>query len=278
MKRLVLFAFAAVIIAMAALPIGSAVGQALSGHGTSHVLTTEAQVDYGIGLINGTAHAALPLATASGITTITNSYTYKINATLTGTAEYASDMLFTNMTLAEMNLHSVNALDMAISAHGNVSLVLGTGSLGSNLTYSFSPLLQTSFFANGSKNVNFSVTPALLTSNQSDVIEMQVSFHNATANPTFTIGTTPIGTASAEPWYLAGESTALIAGGILLFGAGFLALPFIDVNISQMSPGQYIAGRRARNTVYIRNPMAPPMKPPVKKSGSSAGTKKKGGK
>ena len=278
MKRLVLFAFAAVIIAMAALPIGTAVGQALSGHGTAHVLASESEVDYGIGLINGSAHAALPLATVSGISTVTNSYTYKINATLTGTAYYASDMLFTNMTLAEMNLHSVNALDMAISAHGNVSLVLGTGSLGNNLTYSFSPLLQTSFYANGTHNVNFSISPALLTANQSNDIEMQLSFKNATANPTFTVGITPIGTASAEPWYLAGESTALIAGGILLFGAGFMALPFIDVNISQMGPMQYVSGRKRKNPSNAMYKLSgkPGPKPPMKKTGSKTG--KKGGK
>lgn len=255
-----MFSFLAVIVALAALPISTAAGSFFAGHGSAKTLTTQAEIDYGIGLINGSAKAALPIATASGTTTVTNTYSYKINATLSGTAEYKGDMLSTNMTLNNMNLYAVNQLNIAISAKGNVTLILGSGSIGKNLSFVFNPLLQESAFLNGSKNLNFSITPALLTGNQSQDLMMEVQFANATANPTYSLALTPIGSSGPEPWYLAGESSGLIVGGVVLFVVGFLAMPFVDINMSRFgsAPVYY------RKNLNYRGPANPVRKPAQK--------------
>lgn len=261
-----MFSFLAVIVALAALPISTAAGSFFAGHGNAKTLTTQAEIDYGIGLINGSAKAALPIATTSGTTTVTNTYTYKINATLTGTAEYKADMLSTNMTLNDMNLYAVNQINLGISAKGNVTLILGSGSIGKNLSFVFNPLIQQSAYLNGSKNLNFSITPALLTGNQSQYLILEVSFGNATANPTYSVALTPIGSSGPEPWYLAGESSGLIVGGVVLFVVDFLAMPFWDINMTRFGSGPVYY----RKNPNYRGPANPVRKPANK-------TSKKGG-
>ena len=178
MKRFVIFSFLAVIMAMAAVPIGSAAGQFLAGNGTTSVLSGPIHPDYGLGLLNGTA-SALPIATSGNVTTVENDYSYigknatGANVTLTG--EYPSDILFSNASMLQMTEHAVNKIDLNISAAGNVSVTLGYGKLLKNTTYSFNPLLvnnsvETKNTNSTYRNVVFSVSASDFLGNSSDIL------------------------------------------------------------------------------------------------------------
>jgi hypothetical protein len=247
MKRFVIFSFLAVIMAMAAVPIGSAAGQFMAGNGTASVLSGPIHPDYGLGLINGTA-TALPIATSANLTTIENDYTYayqttnatgvKVNAT--GTAEYPSDMLFSNTTMLQMTEHAVNKIDLNISAAGNISITLGYGQLLKNTTYSFNPLMVNNSIESKNtnatyRNVVFSVSASDFLGNSSDILMYEVQFSNASANPSYSVSVNAIGVSSSQPWYTSSVDVSYVFAGVLLMVFGVLALPFHDLTISRMS-------------------------------------------
>lgn len=243
MKRFVVFSFLAVIMAMAAVPIGSAAGQFMAGNGTASVLAGPVHPDYGLGLLNGTA-TALPIATSGNLTTVENDYSYlgknSTGANVTLTGEYPSDILFSNATMLQMTEHAVNKIDLNVSAAGNVSIILGYGKLGKNTTYSFNPLMVNK--STESKNTNstyrnivFSVSASDFLSNSSDILIYEVQFSNATANPSYSVSVQAIGVSSSQPWYTSSVDVAYVFAGVLLMVFGVLALPFHDITISRMS-------------------------------------------
>ena len=243
MKRFVIFSFLAVIMAMAAVPIGSAAGQFMAGQGTASVLAGPIHPDYGLGLLNGTA-SALPIATANATTTVENDYSYLgknatgANVTLTG--EYPSDILFSNASMLQMTEHAVNKIDLNISAAGNVSVTLGYGKLLKNTTYSFNPLLvnnsvETKNTNSTYRNVVFSVSASDFLGNSSDILMYEVQFSNATANPSYSVSVDAIGVSSSQPWYTSSVDVSYVFAGVLLMVFGVLALPFHDLTISRMS-------------------------------------------
>ena len=243
MKRFVVFSFLAVIMAMAAVPIGSAAGQFLAGQGTASVLSGPVHPDYGLGLVNGTA-TALPIATTGNITTVENDYSYLgknatgANVTLTG--EYPSDVLFSNASMLQMTEHAVNKVDLNITAAGNVSITIGYGKLLKNTTYSFNPLLVNQSVESKNtnttyRNVVFAVSASDFLGNSSDILMYEVQFSNATANPSYSISVQAIGVSSSQPWYTSSVDVSYVFAGVLLLVFGVLALPFHDITISRMS-------------------------------------------
>lgn len=243
MKRFVIFSFLAVIMAMAAVPIGSAAGQFMAGNGTASVLSGPIHPDYGLGLLNGTA-TALPIATSGNVTTVENDFSYlgknSTGANITLTGEYPSDVLFSNVTMLQMTEHAVNKIDLNITAAGNISIVLGYGKLGKNTTYSFNPLLVNKSVESKNtnatyRNVVFSVSASDFLGNSSDILMYEVQFSNATANPSYSVSVTAIGVSSSQPWYTSSVDVSYVFAGVLLMVFGVLALPFHDITISRMS-------------------------------------------
>ena len=278
MKRFVIFSFLAVIMAMAAVPIGSAAGQFMAGNGTASVLSGPIHPDYGLGLINGTA-TALPIATSANLTTIENDYTYayqttnatgvKVNAT--GTAEYPSDMLFSNTTMLQMTEHAVNKIDLNISAAGNISITLGYGQLLKNTTYSFNPLMVNNSIESKNtnatyRNVVFSVSASDFLGNSSDILMYEVQFSNASANPSYSVSVNAIGVSSSQPWYTSSVDVAYVFAGVLLMVFGVLALPFHDLTISRMSGTIQMQPRKKPTARQSGRPIA---KAPAKKKNNT---------
>ncbi|MHB8560229.1 MAG: hypothetical protein ACYDAP_03575 [Thermoplasmataceae archaeon] len=280
MKRFVVFTFLAVIMAMAAVPIGSAAGQFMAGNGTASVLSGPIHPDYGLGLLNGTAKA-LPIATSGNVTTIENDYTYAYqtkNATgviinETGTSEYPSDMLFSNASMLQMTEHAVNKIDLNISAAENVSITLGYGKLLKNTTYSFNPLMvnksiQTKNTNATYRNVVFSVSASDFLGNSSDILMYEVQFMNATANPSYSVSVNAIGVSSSQPWYTSSVDVSYVFAGVLLLVFGVLALPFHDLSISRMSSSIQTQTRKKSAPKPSGRPIS---KAPAKKSNKNNG-------
>ena len=276
MKRFVIFSFLAVIMAMAAVPIGSAAGQFMAGNGTASVLSGPVHPDYGLGLLNGTA-SALPIATSGNITTVENDYSYlgknSTGANVTLTGEYPSDILFSNATMLQLTEHAVNKVDLNISAAGNVSIILGYGQLLKNTTYSFNPLLvntsiQTKNINATYRNIVFSVSASDFLGNSSDILIYEVQFSNASANPSYSISVNAIGVSSSQPWYTSSIDVSYVFAGVLLMVFGVLALPFHDLTISRMSSSITMQPRKKSASKPSGRPVS---KAPAKKSNKKNG-------
>ncbi len=276
MKRFVIFSFLAVIMAMAAVPIGSAAGQFMAGQGTASVLSGPIHPDYGLGLLNGTA-TAMPIATSGNLTTVENDYSYlgknSTGANVTLTGEYPTDILFSNATMLQMTEHAVNKIDLNVSAAGNVSITLGYGQLLKNTTYSFNPLLvnksvETKNTNSTYRNVVFSVSASDFLGNSSDILMYEVQFSNATANPSYSISVQAIGVSSSQPWYTSSVDVSYVFAGVLLMVFGVLALPFHDITISRMSGSITMQPRKKTASKPSGRPIS---KAPAKKSNKKNG-------
>ena len=274
MKRFVIFSFLAVIMAMAAVPIGSAAGQFMAGNGTASVLSGPIHPDYGLGLLNGTA-SALPIATSGNLTTVENDYSYlgknATGANITLTGEYPSNVLFSNASMLQLTEHAVNKIDLNISAAGNVSLILGYGQLLKNTTYRFNPLLVNKSVESKNtnatyRNVVFSVSASDFLGNSSDILMYEVHFSNATANPSYSISVQAIGVSSSQPWYTSSVDVAYVFAGVLLMVFGVLALPFHDLTISRMSGTIQMQPRKKPTARQSGRPIA---KAPAKKKNNT---------
>ena len=275
MKRFVLFAFLGVIMAIAAVPVGSAAGQFIAGNGTASVLSAPIQPNYALGLLNGTS-TALPIASTGNLTTISNDYSFigknATGANVTYTGEYPSDMLLSNATMLELTEHNVNTIKMTVSAAGNVSVTLGYGSLLHNTSYRFTPLMIKTSSTATTHNINFAVSAADFTGNGSSVLMYRISLTNASSNPTYKVSVSAIGISNSAPWYTSSVDVAYVFAGTLLIVFGVLALPFHDLSISRMSTA---VQKSARHTSKPSMNTYRSSKPAPKRSTTG---KKRGGK
>jgi hypothetical protein len=275
MKRFVLFTFLGVIMAIAAVPVGSAAGQFIAGNGTASVLSAPIQPNYALGLLNGTA-TALPIATTGNLTTMSNDYDYiaknatGVNTTYTG--EYPTDMLISNASMLQLTEHNVNSINLNVSAAGPVSVTIGYGSLLRNTSFQFVPLMIKNSTTASTHDINFAVSAADFTGNSSSVLMYRISFANASANPTYTVSVSANGISNAAPWYTSSVDVAYVFAGTLLIVFGVLALPFHDLSISKMSTAVQKSVRSRPNTA--RNTYRS-TKPAPKRSTTG---KKRGGK
>lgn len=233
LKRFTLFAFLAVIIAILALPIGTSFSQELSGHGTTELYASQAAYA-AAGQKNGTINA-LPFSELNGTASISNSYITGSANNTTLYANYAIDYIISNVSFNQLNEHSVNAFDAFVSPVSNLTAILGFGTYSNSVngtSLKFTPLLSDNFTGkNSTTHVSFSLNPAELTENGTDVLILEIQGLNSSAS--FSFSGHVIGTSQSQPWYLAGESVAYALGGTMLFAFGFLALPHFDINISK---------------------------------------------
>ena len=266
-----------IVVALLALPIGSAVGQVIAGTGTSHVLATDSSVEYAIGQGNGTA-AKLPFAVVNGTATVSNGYYARItNSTgvVTGYKYFPTVFLETNLSLANMNDYAINTFVASIAAPGNITEILGAGIMGNASMLAFDPIASHAFAGNASKflNYSFSLSPAYLTGPQNYTMILELQF-NSTSVGTFGAAFTAIGKSSVQPWYLAGENSAYAFAGLLLFGFAFMTLPFHDFSITKMKE---LAPKRTKRKPSNSRRYNAPIKKPVSGRKPNGQFKKKGG-
>ena len=241
-KRIVVFSIMVFFVALfgAAIASGAATGiSALQTHTT--VLSTNSEIDYAYGMHNNT-HSALSIATASGVTTVENDYTYtyqttnatgvKVNAT--GTGYPVTDYLLTNMTLGEMNLHSVNKLNITTNVAVNATLVIGYGTSYSN----FVPISASSYTAKTNTTADFSyvIGPASLTGNQSRYFMFELELSNKSTPASYTISVQATGIASGFYNYQTGLDVGYVLDGVLILVFAVLTLPHYDLNINKAKP------------------------------------------
>ena len=231
-----MFSFLAVFVAILILPVATTASGGISGHGTSQLYANE--IAYGAaGQRNGTINA-LPFSLVNGTASISNSYIVGSGANNTTVyGNYATDYIVSNVTFNQLNEHSANTYKAFISpasSNGSLTAILGFGTYSSSAngtSLKFTPLLSGNFSGkNNTANVSFSLNPAELTENGSNVLILEVQNVNASS---FSFSGYVIGTHSAQPWYLVGENAAYALGGTFLFAFGFLALPHFDLNISK---------------------------------------------
>lgn len=235
LKRFIFFSFLAVIVAMVALPIGSAASQMISGHGTSHIFRAASAPVQGWGE-TGTGYNSLSIAVATMNNTtsaiVGNSYEV-LNGNNSTMHFFSNDYLLSNVSLSQLNDHSANRFIFEIAAASSGNVTIGYGHAIGNTSFVFHPLESVAFSGNATNltAVNFALTPALESENGTLMYEVQ--FSNATSVSTYTVSGYAIGTQSAQPWYAVGESAGYLLGGSLLFISGIFALPHMDINVSK---------------------------------------------
>ena len=232
LKRFTAFAFLGVIVALLALPIGGAIGQTISGHGSSRVLQANSETVYAVG-ISGGENYALPFASTNGTATVTTERSVNVSGVVS-IAYMHTIFLVTNATLLQLNEHAVNKWTSAIDMAGNFSVSLGSGVLNGTAISGFAPIArasETGGNASSLVNVSFSLSAASLTGPSGNVmiLEIQDMSNFTTMQDTNIL----IGNSGSAPWYLAGESSAYVFGGLLLFGFAFMTLPFHDFSITK---------------------------------------------
>lgn len=220
---------------MVALPIGSAAGQAISGHGSAHIFFSSAAPVQGWGE-SGTAYNPLSIAVSNvnnSTTAIIGNDQSMVVGNNTTFQFYSTAYLLSNVTLNQLNSHSANRIEINVKSASAGNLTIGYGYAKGNSSYHFSPLESAAFTGNATNftGVTFAMDPALLSEN--GTLMFQVQFTNASAVSTYTISAYAVGTSSAQPWYAVGESGGYLVGGSMLFIAGFLALPHLDINVSK---------------------------------------------
>lgn len=232
MKRFTLFSFLAVFVAILALPIGTSLSQGISGHGTSQLYANQAAFA-ALGQHNG-INTALPFSLINGTASVSNSYLVAGANNTSISANYATDYVISNISMNQLTEHSVNAYDAFISPASNLTAILGFGtySNSANGTFlTFTPLLSENATGhNGTTNISFTLNPAMLTENSTDVLILEIQNVNSSS---FAFSAYVIGTSQSQPWYLVGENAAYAFGGSLLFLFGFLAIPHIDVKVNK---------------------------------------------
>ncbi len=241
-KRVVLFSTLVFLVALIAPAAAAGAAQFTSGLQThTTVLSTDNVVSYAWGLHVKTTdnYSALTLATASGNTTVTNTYSYQTtNATgvvTTHTVEPTTDYLLTNMTIGEMNLHSVSKYNISTSIAVNTTAILGYGSSYSN----FVPIATSAFTAAKNKTADFgyAISPAYLTGNQSMYLMIELEMSNKSTPASYTIGLHANGVASGLFGYQTGEDVGYVIGGISILVFAFLSMPYYDLQVRQSKMG-----------------------------------------
>jgi len=239
-KRIVVFSVLVFFIAL----FGSAIaGGASAGISSVQphtlVLSPQNDVNYAYGMSsNGTAKA-LSIGNVNNTVTVTNEYAYTVkNATGVSTTDYATylkDFLMTNMTLGEMNLHSVNKLNITTDIAVNATLVIGYGTSYSN----FVPISASSYTAkkNTTADFGYAIGPASLTGNQSDYLMMELELSNKSTPPTYSISVHTTGIASGLFNYQTGLDVSYVIDGALILIFAFLTIPHYDVNVKPAPQG-----------------------------------------
>lgn len=242
-KRIVIFSVLVFFVAMlgAAIASGAATGiSSVQTHTT--VLSTNSEIDYAYGMHTNGTTAALPIATTAGNTTVTDTYTYSAkNATgvLTSyTGYYLKDFLLTNMTLGEMNLHSVNKLNISTDIAVNTTLVIGYGTSYSN----FVPISTASYTVkkNTTADFGYAISPADLTGNQSQYFMLELELSNKSTPATYTLSIHTTGIASGLYNYQTGLDVGYVIDGALILVFAVLTIPHYDLNINTAKPAATI--------------------------------------
>jgi hypothetical protein len=248
-KRIVVFSILVFVVALvgAAIAGGAATGISdLQTHTT--VLSANSQVDYVYGAHNNTV-TNLSFAAVNGTTTVENDYTYtyqKVVSTTTnntttnttvnatGTGYPVTDYLLTNMTLGEMNLHSVNKLNITTNVAVNATLVIGYGTSYND----FVPISASSYTAKTNTTADFSykIGPASLTGNQSQYFMFELELSNKSTPATYTISVQTTGIASGLYNYQTGLDIGYVLDGVLILAFAVLTLPHYDLNINKAKP------------------------------------------
>jgi len=224
MLALLIIFIAAILI----VPIGSGLGNLfISGHDDTHVLQSESSVIYIQGKpgpvpfsqVNGTATFDMPSVTKDNTTTY-----------------YHTVYLRTNLTLEELNNFAVSKIILSTSDKGNLNVTMGTGNMSD-----FVPIVSSS--ATNGTSVTLSISPQLLTGNQTAPVTMEL-----TANVTsMSISVQTFGNNGLVTIFgpMPVIQVTYIIGAVLLFGAAFLEMSFYDINIHAVGSAFTKGGRKA---------------------------------
>jgi hypothetical protein len=239
-KRLIVFAILGIVVTLFAGAVAGGLAQGAASTQTHAIIQgSNSAVDYAWGQnASSKAYDALPIATSAASngtykTTVTNTYYAKItNSTgfVTGYKYDTVNILSTNLTLGIMNTYAVDKVAFATTGlSGNVTAVLGDGTSYDN----FEPVsAYTVDKANHTlQNLTFSITPAMITGNQSSymMLELEFSSYNIT---TYTVNPAVTGIHSTLFGYTVAEDIGYVAATGLLVVSVFFVIPFHDVSFS----------------------------------------------
>lgn len=239
-KRLIVFAILGIAVTLFFGAIAGGLAQGTASMQThTLILGSDSAADYAWGQ-NATSKAynALPIATTAADngtyrTTVTNTYYAKItNSTgvVTGYKYDTVNILDTNLTLGLMNTYAVDKVAFATTGlSGNVTAVLGDGTSYSNFepisAYTVDKVNHTL------QNLTFSITPALITGNQSSDMMLELEFSNYTIT-TYTVNPSVTGIHSTLFGYTVAEDVGYVIATGLLAVSVFFVIPFHDVSFS----------------------------------------------
>ncbi len=230
-KRIIFFGLLAFFVVLLVIPVAGAVAQGAAGVEThSTVLQSNAVVsnDWGYNNVVGT-YSTLLNAKTNYTNTISNTFTTTVNKSgnLTSVTNYFNpDILLTNVTVAQLNAHSVDSISIATDLYGNITMTLGTGS-------SYKNFIPFAAIGSGKTNAvfNFTLYPFELMGNQSSYLMYEIAFGNNTNIASYSITSTIHGVVSTAVNYMITEDAAFAVGGTLLFVFGFFAIPFHSASI-----------------------------------------------
>lgn len=218
-KRILVFAFLAFLVAILGISAAgyTSVGIAdLQHHST--VLQSNSVIVNDYGKTINSSYQKLLLSSVNGTSTVVNDY-FADNAT----HYYNPDYLVSNVTVAQLNNHAINTLDLASNLHGNVSIYVGYGT-------NYSNFVAFSLISAGKNNTSTSVSigPAQLTGDQNAYLMFEVSFAKNVSYASYTIHFTLSGVSSSLGSYIVGEDVGYALSGSLLFVFGILAIPHYE--------------------------------------------------
>ena len=221
-KRILVFAFLAFIVAILGISAAgyTSVGIAdLQHHST--VLQSNSVIVNDYGKLSNSSYEKLLLSSVNGTSTVVNDY-FADNAT----HYYNPDYLVSNVTVAQLNNHAINALDFTSNLYGNVSIYVGYGT-------NYSNFVAFSLISAGKNNTSssISISPAELTGSQTDYLMFEVSFAKNVTYASYSVHFTLNGVSSSLGSYIVGEDVGYALSGSLLFVFGFLAIPHYDSGI-----------------------------------------------
>lgn len=248
-KRIVVFSMLVFFVALLAPAISGSVAQGISNVQThSLVLQSNDVVDYAYGYISSTNVSKLPIASVDYNTTVTNTHIVEVkNATgalVSQTEEFLTDYLLTNTTIGQMNLHSVNDLNISTNVAVNATAVIGYGTTYSN----FVPIASVSYTAkkNTTADFGYAISPAELTGNQSMYLMVEMELSNKSTPATYTIHIATKGVASGLYSYTTGEDVGYVIGGALILIFAFLSIPHYDLSMRSAQNGAVVVGTRKK--------------------------------
>ena len=221
-KRILVFAFLAFLVAILGISAAgyTSVGIAdLQHHST--VLQSNSVIVNDYGKLSNSSYEKLLLSSVNGTSTVVNDY-FADNAT----HYYNPDYLVSNVTVAQLNNHAINALDFTSNLYGNVSIYVGYGT-------NYSNFVAFSLISAGKNNTSssISISPAELTGSQTDYLMFEVSFAKNVTYASYSVHFTLNGVSSSLGSYIVGEDVGYALSGSLLFAFGILAIPHYDSGI-----------------------------------------------